>query len=455
MKKIYLVLIALLAGSLPLLSQQEATLHSMRSLPQVQSTNPAFIPQQQFYIALPGAYAGVANSGFNYNSIFDLDPEGKPINIDLIRLQNRLGKKNYLTGNAQVDALGVGVKINARMFLTFSTTVKANLRFMYPDGLTGLILHGNAAYIGEEISLSPRIDHIAYLENAIGGSYIINDKLTVGTRLKILKGISHNSMQGSDFTLYTDPETYALTLTGNMNTKAAGAIFQYDFLNEDGEVFDANKLRYSSFQNNGFAIDLGATYKINNRLELGFSALNLGSINWKNAGEFYMDEVKAEFKGLDAKELFNKDSQETEEFGNDIEDQLEYGYRKVASYRSGLPTQFYLSARYELARNLHANGLFFSELYEGRFMPAFSAAVNKDFGRRLSTSVSYTAANRSYSNIGAGMAFRLTPFQLFMVSDNLISTPLFYRSAKAFNFRMGLNLVFGYRKSETKLPSAN
>lgn len=454
MKKIYIAFIALMAGCLPSLAQQEATLQSMRSLPQAQSTNPAFIPQQNFYLALPSAYGGVSTGGISYNALFDLGPDGKPVNLDLGRLHNSLGKRNYLTANAKADILGLGVKVNARMFLTFNSTVKANMRFMYPKDLAGLGLYGNAAYIGEELYLSPRLDHIAYLENAIGGSYLINKKLTVGARLKFLKGISHNSMEESEITLYTHPETYALTFTGNVKTRAAGAIYKYDFLNEDGEVFDPKKLRYSSFQNNGFAVDLGATYKVNDRLEVGFSALNLGSINWKNSGEFYMDEVEIEYKGIDAKELFNE-SDELEEIENEFSDQLEYGYRKIAPYRTGLPTQFYMSAHYELAHNLHASGLFFSELYNGRFMPAFSAALNKEFGRHLSTSISYTAANRSYNNLGAGFAFRLTPIQFYIVSDNMISAPLSYRNAEALNIRLGLNLVFGYRKTETKLPSAN
>ncbi len=455
MRKIYLLLIAMVAGSLPSLAQQEAVLHSMRSLPQAQTTNPAFIPQQQFYLGLPGissTYLSIANSGFNYNSIVDLGPDGRPQALDLVRFQNGLAKKNYISMIGHTDLLSMGMKINARMYLTFNSTAKLYNRFMYPEGLTGLIISGNGAYLGQEVAFSPAIDHISYLENAIGGSYIINNKLTVGTRFKFLKGIGNIRTEASDFTIATDAETYALTLTGNMQVKAAGF---YDYIKEDGEDFDSETFTYSDLRNNGFAMDLGATYKVNTRLEVGFSALNLGRINWKTGvGELFMNEVSAEFKGLDAQELAN-DGDGLGEFADELEEKFKFEDREAAPYRTGLPTQFYLSARYELLRNLHANGLFFSELYNGRFMPAFSAALNKDFGRRLSTTVSYTASNRSYNNLGAGFAFRLTPIQFYMVSDNLISTPLFYRSAKAFNFRLGFNMVFGYRKSETKLPSAN
>ena len=451
MKKIYSLAIALLGSSFSLLAQQEAVLHTMRSLPQAHYTNPAVAPEQQFYLGLPGissTYLSFSNSGFNYNTIFNRDKEGNLI-IDLPRFQENLAEKNYLSAIAHTDVLSLGLKINARMYLFMSSTIKANTRFMYPEGLTGLILNGNGAYLGESVSFSPAADHISYLENAIGASYIVNNQLTVGATLKQLKGLANIRTEQSDFSLYTDAQTYALQLTGNMQVLTAGI---YGLAEGDS---DPANLQYSDFKNNGFALDLGATYKISSRLELGFSALNLGFINWKtDLHEYYMNETEIAFKGLNAQEMANGESG-VEEFYDQINEALDLKERKLASYRTGLPTQFYLSTRYQLARNLNASGLLFSEIYNGRFMPAFSAALNKDFGRHLSTTVSYTAVNRSYNNIGAGFSFRFIPFQFYLLSDNFISAPLFYRSAKAFNLRLGLNLVFGYRKTPTKLPYAN
>lgn len=460
MKKIYLLAFTLFTAWLPLLAQQESVLHSMRSLPQAHYTNPAITPQQQFYLGLPGissTYFAFSNSGFNYNSIFERDAENK-LYINLPRFQDRLGKKNYISGIAQTDVLSMGVKINARMFLFMNSTLKTYNRFMYPEGLTGLIINGNGANLGESVAFSPAADHISYLENAIGASYIVNHKLTVGATFKQLKGISNIQTVQSDFTLTTDAQTYALQLEGNMHIRTAGIDDLTKAMN------NPENIRYSDFQNSGFALDLGATYMVNNRLEVGLSALNLGSINWKNdLREIYTQEASVTFRGINLEEIVNGKSG-TEEFVRQLEEELGFNFddpiamldqvegREPKSYRTGLPTQFYLSARYELARNLHANGLIFSEIYSGRFMPAFSAAINKDFGRRMSTSISYTAANRSYNNLGAGFSFRLTPIQFYLLSDNIISAPIFYKSAKALNLRLGMNMVFGYRKSPSKLP---
>lgn len=452
MKKIYLSIIALLSAGMPLLAQQEATLHSMQSLPQSHYTNPAFMSQQQFYLGLPGissTYFSISNSGFNYNSLIERNPETDSLYINLPRLQDGLGRKNYLNNTVQTDLLSMGLKVNARMYLMLNSSFKAHSRFMYPKGLVGLFVHGNAAYLDEAVAFSPTLEHISYIENSIGASYLANRKLTVGARLKYLKGLGNIRTEESDFTLTTDAQTYALQLQGNIQVRTAGLT---DFLEGNKAVTDYS---LSDFKSNGFAFDLGATYQLNSRLSFGLSALNLGAIRWKHqAREYALQEANINFRGLDAREMANG-GDGLEAFITEVQEAFKPEERELEGYSTTLPAQFYLSARYELERNLHASGLLFAQAYNGRFMPGFAAALNKDFGRRLSTSLSYTLINRSHNNVGAGFSFRLTPVQIYLLSDNLISAPIFYRSAKAMSLRAGMNLVFGYRKSQPKLPYAN
>lgn len=455
MKKIYLSILALISTGLPLLAQQEATLHSMQSLPQSHYTNPAFVPQQQFYLGLPGissTYFSLNNSGFNYNSLIERKPENDSLYINLPRMQEGLANRNYLTNSLQTDLLSFGVKINARMYLMVSSTIKADTRLMYPKGLSGLFINGNAAYLDETVSFSPEIGHISYLENSIGASYIVDNKLTLGGRVKFLRGLANIHTQTADFSLTTDAQTYALHLQGNMQIRSAGI---HEYMDGSRNLNDISLTNLPGMQNMGFALDLGATYRFNNRLQFGISALNLGGITWKHdTREYYMNKGSVTFKGLDAQEIANG-GDGMDEFMTEFQETFKLQERTLSSYRTALPSQLYLSARYELLQNLHASGLLFAQSFGGRFRPGFSAALNKDFGRRMGASLSYTAANRSYNNLGAGLSLRLSPFQLYMVSDNIISTPVFYKSAKALSLRMGMNLVFGYRKSPAKLPYAN
>lgn len=456
MKKISLLILALITGGLlPLAAQQEATLHGMQSLPQHHYLNPAFTPQPQFYLGLPGissTYLSATNSGFNYNSLIGRDAETDSLYIDLAGLQKGLGRKNYLNLAAQTDVLSMGMKINSRMYLTLASTLKMYNQLMYPEGMTGLLINGNGAYLGKTVAFSPEVEHLTFLENAIGASYIVDKRLTVGARFKLLKGVANVQTTQADFTLHTDEDTYALNLKGDLQVRTAGL---YDLIEGNMELADYQDYRYGDLQNNGFAVDLGITYQYSTRLSFGLSALNLGSIKWKHdTREYYLSGASILFQGVDAAEFANGGNG-IEEFEREIEEAFTPKDRALESYRTGLPAQFYLSTRYELARNLHASGLLFAQSFNGNFNTAFSAALNKDFGRRIGASVSYTAANRSYGNIGAGLSFRLTPVQFYIVSDNIISAPIFYRSAKGASLRMGLNLMFGYRKSPTKLPYAN
>jgi hypothetical protein len=62
--------------------------------------------------------------------------------------------------------------------------------------------------------------------------------------------------------------------------------------------------------------------------------------------------------------------------------------------------------------------------------------------------------NNSYNNFGIGLNFKVGPFNLYAITDNAplannvisvddnTSFPFPYKS-KTFNFRLGLNLVFG------------
>lgn len=455
MKKINLSLIALLVSlSLPLLAQQEATLQSMRILPQAHYTNPAFTPEQNFYLGLPGissTYMSVSNSGFNYNSLIERNPITDSLYLNLNNLQAGLGNRNYLINSLQTDLLSMGLKVNSRLYLMFSASVKAHSSLMYPKGLTGLLINGNGAYVGETVEFSPEFEHISYLESNLGASYVINNKLSIGARFKFLKGLANMHTQVSDFSLTTDAQSYALQLQGSMQLRTAGIA---GFLDEKEGNKALQDYRYGDIKNNGFALDLGANYRINNRLHIGLSALNLGAINWtRDTREYYFNQTNIVFEGLDVGELANGSSG-AEAFMEELQEAFTPGERELEAYRTGLPAQFYLNARYELYRNLHASGLLFAQLYNGSFLPGFSAALNKDFGRRFSSSLSYTAANRSH-NLGTGLSFNLSPVQLYLVSDNLLSTALFYKSAKALNLRIGMNLVFGYRKGQTKLPYAN
>ena len=93
---------------------------------------------------------------------------------------------------------------------------------------------------------------------------------------------------------------------------------------------------------------------------------------------------------------------------------------------------------------------------------ALTLSANVNLGNAFSTSLSYTAENSRYNNIGAGLAFRLGVFQFYMMADkiplswnkiitdngtgpataksNSFTIPADWNTA---NLRFGVNIVMG------------
>lgn len=434
-------------------AQQETTLSTMRSLPQAVYTNPAFVPTQTFYLGLPGISSAAAYGSSNsltYQQINDLNLEDNFSGRDLLNLRAKMKDQNWFSAGAQVDILSAGLRANARLYLRYRLSSKAFTQLMLPRDLA-LLADEQFLKTTNMITLAPSVQMTGYLENAIGASYVVNQKLTVGANIKKLTGIANVHTEHLDMTLKSRPSEGLLELEGSMLAYTAGYDFEDDGDDESEDIEGYSDVRDMFKGNGGWAADLGATYQLTNKLQLGLGILDLGSINWKNsAREYSIKRATATFQNLDEGSL-NEDNYRAEAFADSLEKYFEPQDKDISSYRTGLPVKSYLNITYELHRSVHASGIFFSQMYKGRFMPGFTAAINKDWGRRLGTSLSYTAINGSYSNVGAGFSFRLTPFQLYVVSDNILGG-LDYKNAKNANVRAGLNLVFGTIKKPTKLP---
>jgi hypothetical protein len=120
----------------------------------------------------------------------------------------------------------------------------------------------------------------------------------------------------------------------------------------------------------------------------------------------------------------------------------------------------YLTASYAWKANTTFGALLFFEKFQGRFYPGFSTSVHKEFGRIMGASLSYTTINRTYGNFGLGINLNLTPFQFYLVGDNLLRIPISYLAngefkryvseTQYFNARFGLNFIFGRVLPEDK-----
>ena len=367
---------------------------------------------------------------------------------------SKLRNRNFIAPDLHINLLSFGFRVK-NSFVSFSLSERSSGRLALPKDLVLLGLHGNEQFAGKNADFSSiGADLNYYREYALGYSHIVDDRLTVGARGKLLFGKANISFADTDISLYTDADTYHMRMqskfTVNMSLPVHLEI-------RDGEIADASAHFDNSdydpldfvfkSSNTGFAIDLGATYKLIEPVTLYASITDLGFINWKDDVYNLSMDGDFEFDGLDVSSVFN--SGDDSDPGEDILDELNEKFKISAtenSYRSGLPARLFVGGMYELNPVIGFGLLSRSEVYQNRLEQAVTLSANSNIGRWLSASLSYSMMNNSYNNVGMGLSLRGGGFQLYVLSDNLNSTFYPHRT-NSVNLWFGLNLIFGHKSA--------
>ncbi len=458
MKKfLYTSLISLIA--LTGYGQQDLSLVFLREVGQHNFANPAFQPEYQVNVGLPiisSNYIGLSNSGFSYNDVISKENGSLYLNLD--NLVGTLDDKNYFEADANVDLLHLSFRTTDRLFLSFNLSARTHKSAMYPGDLVDFIVAGNEPFIGEQLNVSPTVESFSFAELGFGASYKLTDRFTVGGKLKLLGGIENATTNHAELHLQTEADTYHLTAVANASLLTSN----FQRMDEDG--FDLGNL---NFMNNlGFAVDLGATFQASDRLQLGISVLDLGSIKWKeNLYEYYLDPAQANytFEGSPINDLFKDGEAPYNAIIDTIQDNFEFQERTTSAYSTSLPVKSYLTGNYQISNSLSAGAAIFMQHYQDRWKSGLGLNLTKQFGRVLTTSFTYSMREDTYNNFGGGISLNLKPVQFYLVSDNLLNAVYhgvtdgklngYINNAQSMNLRFGINLVFGQRERQP-VPSS-
>ena len=458
MKKL---LYSLLLTSLPLAgySQQDLSLLFLSEVGQHSYANPAFESEYGLTVGLPilsSNYVGLSNTGFTYNDVFSRNNGSLYLNLD--NLVGELDDVNHFEADASIDLLHLNYKADEYLSFSLNLTARTYKNVMYPGDLVDFIVAGNEPFIGDQLSVSPAVESFSFVELGLGASYRLTERLRIGGRLKLLGGIESATTQHAQLDLQTDADTYHLTAVAN------ASLLTSNFQRMDAEGLD---LRNVNFMNNlGFAIDIGATYQVTDRLEVGLSLLDLGSVKWKeNIYEYYLDPQQANytFEGSPINELFEDGSAPFEAIIDTIQDNFDFQERTSSSYSTSLPVKSYLTGKYQLTNSLSAGAAVFMQHYQDRWKSAVGLNLTKQFSRLLTTSLTYSMREDTYDNFGGGISLNLKPVQFYLVSDNLLNALYhgvtdgkfngYINNSRSMNVRFGINLVFGDR-DRPSLPAS-
>lgn len=455
--KIYILILFAIFPLGQIIKAQSNTLYFMDGIHQSGSLNPAYQNSCNGFLALPGINGfsvDAANTGFDFNDLIHLGTGTykDSLVIDFQNIKSKLANSNSLLVGTQVPILGIGFWVR-NSYITFEISNKTKARLAYPEDLIK-ITDGNANYIGVDNPLEikgfgPNI--INYNEFALGFSKQITHRLIVGGKLKFLAGNASIESRRGELKLFTEEDTYKMTLVTDLQLNVSGPInYIYDANGNISDFeFDDSNIAGSiiSTKNVGMGIDLGASYLLNDEIKIYASVTDLGFINWRANTSNLSQSGSFVFSGFNLDSVWtDSDYDEAQAIVDSISDFFSFAQTE-SKYTTFLNTNIFLGATYELTNFMNVGLLSKTYFYNRKVHQAFTLSANFKPAKWFTGTLSYSVMNREYKNIGLGMGIKTGPVQFYLLTDYL-NAAFWPKNSKAAGFQFGLNFYFGCGKRD-------
>ncbi len=473
------MLIILMAMAAIGVSAQNRQVSYFMNIPQNHLANPAFRPSNSVYVGLPGM-SGVSfsmnNNFLKFSNIFMKGQSSDSVltflhpdfNVD--EFLEKINDKNSIEPQASVPVLSIGFASGRDGYFFFDIVDHFDGNFVLPGDLIRLALKGNEAFAGSKIDLSSFRGELKYYREAgFGYSKNITPRLRMGVKGKLLFGVAAAYIDNkslaitvnNDYSHIIDADlTLNLSAPVTVTKETNGDIEGIEF---DDSVFDTpgKTVKYMLDTDNfGLGIDIGATYDISERFQVSASVTDIGYIKWKRDVHNLEASNQFVFNGLDISKVIDG-TKTFDEVGDEMLDSLKNAFKVSESkdpFTTYLPFGVAAGGRFNLNQSFSLGLLSYTRFIGEQVKEALTLSANANFGSSFSASLSYTAINNSYDNLGAGLAFRAGIFQFYMLTDmvpvswnkivvdnNSFPMPV---SFNTINLRLGMNLVFGNKMNE-------
>ncbi len=394
--------------------------------------NPALIPEGKFFLGLPGL-SGVhvnVNSKLSYNKTFR--KEGNTVFIDTTSILNTLQNQNFLSTQANVNLLHIGYKFNSGALLSLTVNNRVEADFLFSEEIIDFVVEGNIVHADKDIDIS-KVGVLAshYREFGLGLALPVSDRLTVGLRAKYLMGFNNfNTPSPEKATLRSNGEAFQIsTTTKNVELQSLG-------------IENPADVNYFITENTGFSFDLGGSYNLTPNQTVHLSFTDIGFINWKeNIENRKVSDTSIYFFGLDRIAI-------EEETITSLVDSLSTIFKVTENkneYRTWLPITMRANWVYHFTPKTDVYVTVGSRYIYRQFKMLYGVGITKKFGKAFTGSVSVTKLPQQFLNLGASIAVKGGPVQLYLAVDQAANFSL--TTIQSIDFRFGINLVFQGRKS--------
>jgi hypothetical protein len=415
-------------------------------LPVANTMNPAFTPSGDLFISLPvisSIYIGI-NSPLKYTEITEKGIADDYLYIDRQSILDNLNDVNVLAFNLYSTLGQVGIRSNRNAFQISIAKIWSTNFFLEKD-FVKFLLYGNASdeFLGKNLTLEKTgLNSTLYHEFAFGYSYDLNNKISLGAKIKYLNGAANIYSEKTKLDIMThDDLSYAITASSDIAIHTSSS---YGYLDKIGDQDMTQYLWLDFTKNHGYAFDLGVKYIPINNLKLSLSVIDLGKIMWKENVKSYVSKNPGKqytFYGLDINDFIrNNTFTDTVPIFDSISEHFKI--EEVNDpYTSYLTPKSYLGATFDLTAKDQFGLLIRTEYF--KYLSRFSYTINykRRFGKTLMALLNYSYTNKR-SNFGLGLAAKAGPVQIFALSDMF---PSFFNAvdARSVYFQFGICLVFG------------
>lgn len=470
-----LILILCFINFLPAGGQYSRTMYFM-NIPQARFLNPAFKPSDSLYIGLPlitGAGMSIDNNFLKYDDLTGRngDPYASSASSRISRRPGEIMKNNSLQADFIVQLFGIAFKAMDG-FIFIDINERVGLNTAVPRDILRYAA-SEIVYLGDKYDLSDSdVDLYYFREAGIGYSRNLKGGLRAGVKAKFLVGIgsAYTDTRRFDFIVASDSRITNADVDLNVSAPL-------DITMENGQPGDVylNRQRAKAsvlMQNGinpGFSVDFGVIWPASEKVSLSASVTDLGFISWQNENTTFNVNEEFEYRSFRIRDAGGNNS--LDEIENRILDSLKNMFAINVTHKpftNWLPSTLYAAAEYDFSNYLTLGIVSRTRFVPGNLRQSFTFSTNFSLNNYLSASLGYTLANRRYDNLGAGLAYSVGPFQLYLISDRI---PFSWRNVRTsdnstvrlpsnpntIDIRGGINLFFGSRtdRSDCVFPYRN
>ncbi|WP_421874155.1 DUF5723 family protein [Marinoscillum sp.] len=403
--------------------------------------NPSFIPEGKVFIGLP-ALSGVhvnINNKFDYSDVITKGESGGN-QINLNTFLSSLQRNNYVSTSLDISLLHVAYSTDNGLNFSLFANERVEADVIYTRQLMEFGIDGNLSQLGEAVRIDKTAASASYFrEIGVGfAGAIPRYKISVGARLKYLQGFANASTSKYTAELTTNNVDYRLDLDLR---DAALRTSGFDIL--QGKSGDIGSHLINN-PNKGFATDLGFSMELNRYVNVSASIVDLGFISWKeDITNYTIPDTVMRYSGLDLREPSNLEQNIEDSLINRFKDRV---VKTQDTYTTMLNPKMYASMSYKTPIGGDVVGSLGTRYIKGRLNYLLGVGYRHQFGKVFTGSASVTRLPQQFMNIGAALAVKGGPAQLYLAVDHIWNFDL--TKAKAFDFRVGMNFIFGKRNKD-------